>query len=307
MSYSTRLLPEYIDLVQNTSIDFYSNSTNILDAIGDYVAELNQSIEFEKSKVTTNQITSLGNLYNALNASNFVVPDFDTSGIETGVKQLDDTFKLLYIEKYQSLSKEYKKIVGDLITSNVYFKNFSDDVGFIADSVTVIDSNTSPYFDINNNLYFNPTNFAATVVSKVSKNEFLISSSFSKYNDALLKRNLQGLQPYTKIRGVSLPVVNKYTAKTAHGTNLVTDILYYDRIFVNQLSILVSLKTILGNLSNFILFFKLLNPKDQDSNRAATFFKYTITNMEGVEKSIDSLKNELVKVEVSTKRVLGVN
>ena len=49
MSYQSTLLPDYVGLVQNTSINFYKNSTNILDAFDAYLAEINECIEFEKA------------------------------------------------------------------------------------------------------------------------------------------------------------------------------------------------------------------------------------------------------------------
>ena len=52
MSNNVTLLPEYIGLVQATSINFYNNSTNILTAIDSYTAELQQNIRFNKSKVS---------------------------------------------------------------------------------------------------------------------------------------------------------------------------------------------------------------------------------------------------------------
>ena len=305
MSYQSTLLPDYIGLVQNTSINFYKNSTNILDAFDAYLAEINECIEFEKAKVTPQPVESLGNLFNTLNSNNFIVPDFNASGEQSGIKKLDNTFQLYFIEKYQSLSKEYKALVDKLIDGNVYFKNFSDDVGNIADSVSVLDNNTSPYYDVYNAYYFNSSNLPPTLMFKVSKNELIISSTFSKYGDALLKRNLQGLQSTKKVLGVSVSVVNKLTAKTSHGENLITDILHYDRVILYQLSVLATLKTILGNLSGFILFYKLLNPKDQDTQRKSIDFIYQITNMEKLSIRVDALKKQLDKVELSTIQVMG--
>ena len=306
MSYKTTLLPEYVDVVQATSINFYNTSTNILDAIGDYVGELNQSIEFEKSKVTTNYITSIGELFNALNSQNFLIENFASDGTPTGVKQMDNIFKNFYIEKYLSLSKEYRAKVDKLIAGNVFFKNFSDDIGMIADRVSVMDSNVNPYYDVYDTTYFYPTNLPASVLNKISQDELNVSMMFSYYNDPLLKRNLQGLQSSKKVLGVNVPLVNKLTAKTSHGTNLVTDVLYYDRVFVFQLSILNTLKTILGDLSSFILFIKQINPKDGDAERKAISFNYDL-EIEGLNQKVDLLKKQLDLAQYSSQQVLGVD
>lgn len=294
MSSKITLLPEYISVVQNTSINFYNGSTNILTAIGSYLAELNQNIEFEKGLVTTNMLSAFGLLFNTLNASDFNVDDYDINGNKTGTKTLDETFKLFFIEKYQSFSADYKAKIDTLISNNAYFIDFSDDIGYVSDTNTVFDCNVNPYYDTFDSAYFLPLNLPVTLVNKVSKNELRVLKQFSYYGDGLLKQNLKGLQNN----------VNKGTAMLPHGTNLVTDILYYDRAHLNQLSILSTLKAILGEISDFILFFKQINPKDQDTDREAIFFKYTITNLEGLQQSVDILKNQLDKVKLSTISVL---
>lgn len=295
MSYKVTILPEYVGIVEKTSINFYNTSTNILDAIGGYLAELNQVIEFEKAKVTPDLIASWGNLYNTLNASKFIVPDYTTSGTVNGVKQLDNNFKMYFIERYQSLSDQYKAKISALIPNNVYFKDFSDDTGMISDVVSVFDNSVNPIFDTYGALYFTQTNLPATLINKVSDNELKLLKTASYYGDILLKKNLNQLQS---------SLTNQFTAQTSHGTNLITDILYYNRAIVNQISILNVIKSVLGDLTGFVFFFKQLNPKDQDENRKAIAFKFTETNMEGVEVKVDALHNQLDKVMLSTQSVL---
>lgn len=294
MSYKTTLLPDYIDVVQNTSLQYYNNSTTLLSAFSNYLAELKLSIDFERCKVSTNAIASYGKLYNTLNFTNFKVPQYNKDGTENGTKEMDDTFKLFFIEKYESLSDRYKEIVKSFITDNIMFNKFSDDVGIIGDTACILDNNTSPYYDIYQEKYFLMNSIPATLINKVSKNEIAILKTFSYNTDTLLRYCLSGIQEG----------VDKNTAKTAHGKNLVTDILYYDRMIVAQLDILDKLQLILGNLYDFISFFKQLNPKDLDPERKAFFYKYTITNMEGLTKNVDVLKNDIDVVKNSIKQVL---
>ena len=300
MSNNVTLLPEYIGLVQATSINFYNNSTNILTAIDSYTAELQQNIRFNKSKVSADPIKSTGHLFNTLNETKFIVPNYSKEGLPIGVKPMDDIFKLNFIEKYQSFSKEYKEKIDAEISNNVYFTNFSDDIGFLSDKVSVMDCNVNPYYDIYSSQYFNPTNMPATGYTKLSNNELSTSIMFSYYTNPLLKRNLRGLQPTVKVLGVNINPVNNLTAKTAHGTNLVTDIIYYNRVQVYQLSLLTTLLTILGSISSFILFFKLINPKSGNTDNKSVFFKYTITDMEGLQLKVDASKNALNVARQST-------
>jgi len=295
------LLPDYIGVVQNTSLDFYLKSTNLLNAIGNYLGELNENIKFSKSFVTTNVLSSYAALFNELNATDFTVENFKIENnqiVPDGTKMMDNTFKLFFIEKYQSLSQEYKLKVSSLIQNNNYFDNFSEDIGYITDVSSIMDNNVNPYFDIFNSYYAYQTSIPATLNNKISKNELVLLKTFGFYADTLLKKNLTGLQ-YGNL--------NTNTARTSHGTNLITDILYYQRAVANQQSFITELQVILDNISNFIFFFKQLNPRDLDPERKAILLKYTITNLEGLELKVDVLKNNLNKINLSSKQVLSVD
>lgn len=295
MSYKQTLLPEYVGLVEATSINFYNTGTNILSALGTYIAEISQNIQFTSAISSYDMLSGAAVLFNDLNSSNFLVPDFDQFGNSTGTKQLDDSFKLYFIEKFQNLSEQFQTRIQTAISNNVFFQTFSDVPGDIADTVSVIDNNTSPYYDVDSSQYFLPTNVPPALFGKLTVGEQKILKTFSYYGDALLKYNMAGLQAS----------VNQNTASTAHGDNLVTDILFYNRAVVYQLQILNLLKNVLGDLSNFIIFFKQLNPKDLDPNRRAILFKFTLTNMEQLQVRVDGLKEELSKIEVSSSRVLS--
>ena len=54
------------------------------------------------------------------------------------------------------------------------------------------------------------------------------------------------------------------------------------------------------------MFFKGFNPQDSNPERKAVCYKYTITNMEDLEISVDILKNNLKTIQLSSKFVLGV-
>lgn len=301
MSESVTLLPEYLSLVQNTSLDFYQKSTNIIAAIKSFLAETNENIKFTKSLVTTDMLSSYGVLFDGLNKNNFTIENFTINTqdqiVPNGTKTMSNDFKLFFIEKYLSLSAEYKLKVDSLINNNVYFVKFSDDIGYILDPNSVLDNNTVPFFDVYNQLTFVPTYLAASIDNKTSYDEILNAKELSYYNDILFKTNLIGLQ---------VGDLNQETAKTAHGTNLINDVLYYNRAVANNQALLNGLQVILGDLSNFIMFFKNLNPQDNDPQRKAIFYKYIITNMEGLTLAVDGLKNGLGKLQLSSKQVLGV-
>lgn len=302
MNEKVTLLPQYLSIVQDTSLSFYNKSTNILDAVGSFLSEVNENIKFNKSLVTVNMLSSYGILFDELNKTNFTVENFkvnaDNGNIEVdGTKMMNNSFKMFFVEKYLSLSNDYKQRIDNVITNNQYFKPFSDDIGYITDTYSILDNNVIPYFDTFGLQHIRPSFLPPTTISKVSRNNLVIALTFNNYTDPLLKTNLAGLQTGN---------VNDNTAKTSHGTNLITDILYYDRAVKYNQAILNELHALLGKISDFIMFFKGFNPQDGNPERKAVFYKYTITNMENLEVNVDALKNNLSTLQLSSKFVLGV-
>ena len=118
------LLPDYVGIVQDTSLDFYNNSTNLLNTMGNYLAEINENIKFNKSLVTTNVLSAYTLLYNELNSTNFTVANYNIVNgqvTQSGVKPLDNQFVLYFVEKYLSLTESYKTTINKGITNNSYF------------------------------------------------------------------------------------------------------------------------------------------------------------------------------------------
>jgi hypothetical protein len=244
MSNEITLLPDYIDVVQQPSVEFYRSATNLLSAFDDYIGQLDTSIQFEKSKVTADVIKSTSTLYSKLNDSDFKIT-FDDK-----VYEFDNIFKLFYIEKFQTLTNDVKILITSNLTGdNIYFNNYSDDTGNITDVNSVIDNNTSPYFDTFDATYNYPNSIPASIFNKVSKRELQTSVNLNIKTDALLKLSLSDIQGS----------VDANTAKTSHGENLVTDNLYVDRLYLFKDPINSQIKNVIGNMADFIQFFKNVN------------------------------------------------
>lgn len=277
MSNRITLLPDYIDIVQQPSVEFYRTATDLLSTFNDYLGQLNTSIEFEGSKVSPNVIQSTSLLYRQLNDSDF---NITFSGEQY---EFDNIFKLFYIEKFQTLTDDIQSLLTlTFADTNVYFNNYSDDTGNITNVTSVVDNNTSPYFDKFDTTYNFPNSIPASLYNKISNNELQTSINFNLKTDALLKISLFGLQGNVDIN----------TAKTAHGENLITDNLYVDRLLLFKDPINSQIKNVIGNMADFIQFFKNVNYRDQDRERSSTLFDY-IANIEGAAARLDILKNKL--------------
>lgn len=277
MSNKVTLLPDYIDIVQQPSVDFYKNSTSLFETFKAYIGELNTSINFEKSKTETNIAESMAAIFKALNDNDFKVV------VDEVEYNFDEGFKLYFIEKYQTLMASLKDFISETIgKDNVYFINYSDDIGNIANETSVVDNSTSPFFDTYDDLFNYPNSLPASLYNKVSNNELSTSIKLSLFTDALMKTNLGGIQSTS----------DSNIAKTAHGDNLVNDNLYIDRLFLLKDPVKSKIKTVLNNMADFVQFFKGVNYKDKDSERNALDLIYSAT-IENVEVEIDLLKNKV--------------
>ena len=284
MSNKLTLLPEYIEITQEPSVEFYTTATNLMSGFSTYTGELSVAIGFEGSKVENDVLASTSKLYKTLNDNNFKI----LSNNKTYA--FDNIFKMFYIEKFQTLTTNLKELLtSSFSATNTYFINYSDDIGNITDTTSIIDNSTSPYFDIEDAIFTYPNNIAASLYNKITKNELRTSVSLNTLTDAILKTSTKGLQS----------AVNTQTATTAHGKNLVTDNLHVQRVFNYSDAINSKLKKILNDMIDFINFFKGVNYKDQDSERKALFLTYT-SQVESTGIAIDILKNKLDKSAPTT-------
>ena len=286
MSYQLSLLPNYLDTVILQKTDYYKNNTNLLELFGDFLEILNLNLDYEKAKSSGDFLKDITEIYEKLNNDKFKV-----DGVEIDIQN-----KNYYIEKYQSLSNNFKEIIENILEGkNIFFKELSDDVGTLVDSNTIVDNSIIPFFDIFYNETKNiPFNIPNTVFNKVTLQNKKIQKNFSLLNDAILKNNLKDIANYSNVS------INK----SSHSSNLVTDYGYYERLlnFAEEIrqTIFVELTADLGE---YIYFLKNLNIRNQDNNNAILLkFKATI---EGVEENLDIFKNQIVSKAYKNNSVLN--
>ena len=183
MSFKTTLIPEYTDTIILQKEEFYKKNTDLIDVIGDYLTELNLNIDYEKGKSSGRAFANTVLFYKSLNDEDFTIDD----------KKIDESFKNYYIEKYNSLFIDIKNSVSNFIKDNVYFKNYSDDVGILFDSNSIIDNSISPYFDVFYSETEIPNNLNTTIFNKTTLDNKSLQKKFTKFNDALMKTNLKGI------------------------------------------------------------------------------------------------------------------
>jgi|VirMetMinimDraft_7_1064189.scaffolds.fasta_scaffold04803_5 hypothetical protein len=269
MSNQISTTPQYIGMVQQTSVDFYEANNSLFESFQDFLDELGTCIELEKAKSSEGIAQSISNVYIELNNSK--------------LDNYNEQFQLYFIEKYQSLVTSVKDFIADSLgTGNVYLIAFSDDIGNIVNQTSIVDNSTSPFFDTYDTSFNYPNALPASLYNKVSQTQLDNNIRLSVYTDALMKTNLAGLQSATDVN----------VAKTAHGDNLVNDSLYIDRLFLLKDPVNAKIKTLLKNMADFINFFKEVNWQDRDVERVSVDLAYT-TTIEGVSTTLDMLKNKI--------------
>lgn len=275
MSYKKTTLPDYLDTIILQEVDFYKENTNLMDVFGNYLEELQFNIDYEKSKSTNSFLTTVTQLYKKLNDDDFKI----------GNKQIDIINKNYYMEKYQSLFTKFKKSIENIISEgeNIYFKNYSDDVGILVDSTCVMDTAISPFYD---KFYEDqttiPLSLPSTLFNKVTTNNKILQQTFSLMVDSLMKVNLNGI-----VEGND----NVYINETSHGKNLASDYRYYNRLFLYKEPIRQSINIILKGLGEYIYFIKTLN-KRNDNIDTSKLFAFQIDIEEKVHQ-LDILRNSL--------------
>lgn len=269
MSNKVSLTPQYVGMVQQTSVDFYEANNSLFESFQGFLDELGTCIELEKAKSSDSIAQSISNVYIELNNSK--------------LDNYNEQFQLYFIEKYHSLLSSVKNFITDSLgAGNVYLIAFSDDIGNIVNQTSVVDNSTSPFFDTYGTSFNYPNALPASLYNKVSQTQLDNNIRLSLYTDALMKTNLAGLQTTTDIN----------VAKTSHGDNLVNDNLYIDRLFLLKDPVNAKLKTLLKNMADFINFFKEVNWQDRDVSRASIDLAYN-TTIEGIATTLDMLKNKI--------------
>ena len=281
MSYELSLMPNYLDTVILQKSDYYENTTNLLEIFDDFIEILKLNIDYEKGKSSGDYIKDISDIYVKLNNDKFKL-----NGVEVDIQN-----KNYYIEKYKSLSENFKNIIKNILDKeNKFFINLSDDVGTLLDTNTLMDNSISPFFD----LFYNKTKTIPSNIPNTILNKVTLQNSFSLFNDSILKNNLKDIANYNDVS----------ITKTSHSSNLVTDYDYYTRVlsFSEEIrqSIFVELTADLGE---YIYFLKNLNIRNQ-SNNNAIFLKFKAT-LEEVEENLDILKNQIVSKAYKDNSVLN--
>jgi len=276
MTLHTTTLPSYLDTIVAQSESFYKDFTNLLDLFGDYTNEINLNIDFAKAKSSNNVFKETANIFKTLNDNEFKINDVE----------LNQDSVEYYIEKFLSLNQKFQLGIQVLLDlegekNNVYFKNMSDDIGYITNQATLYDDSTNPYFDIQSKIFVNPLNIGSSIYNKTTTTNQLLQMSYSKYNNGLMKNSLSGLD-VSDVANIN---------SSSHGTNLAIDYGYIKRHLSLSNPVQTKIVDILKGLGSYLLYIKNQNNRDTLSEKNAIFLAFEF-NLNDNINSVDILLNK---------------
>jgi len=275
--YKKNILPELADTVINGSKEFYESSEQLMEAFqGVSLDIIDFFIKLDETKTSGNVLKDLTTKYIDLNNTKLMVNNVE----------LPNNFKLYLNEKYQNLLYLFKVVIlkqVDDIDQSI-FSNYSDDIGITLEYNHNLGLTNTPIFDIFYQLeeFGAPTNLPPVMINRVSKGLIKNFKKMSLKNDAILKRSLRNIAAYG----------TQNVSRTPHGANLV-----YDNFDLVTRDILTNVKTekifeVFGeNLGDLITFYKNLNIRDQEGNKA--YLVSYQNNIEGVQNVLDMFSNNI--------------
>ena len=229
-------LPEFFNLYKN------------------YLSELNLCIEYNyiKSQKLENKIDKLINFYNNINTPPYTIPKYtfkNNKVLESGEKKLSVEFIIYWINEFNKLSNKIQnEIIKKCNTQEKnLFQNISDSIGHLTFLFNIFDNNTSPYYDVTNNLTMLNCPVGASIYNKINKNNKTLLSFAELKTNTILKNNLKNLQS-SNVSSIELGGKGVYYTTISHGENLITDLKAANMMF----TIIAKLNSILSQILDFI-------------------------------------------------------
>ncbi len=275
MTLHTTTLPSYLDTIVAQEEKFYKNFTNLLDLFEDYTSEINLNIDFAKAKSSQNVFENTAKLFQKLNDDKFKIND----------NELNQDSTEYYIEKFLSLNEKFRLGIQTLMdlegSNNIYFKNMSDDIGYITNQPTLYDDSTNPYYDVQSTVFFNPLNIGSSLYNKTTTSNQLLQTTYSKYNNALMRNCLSGLD-VSEVANIN---------SSSHGNNLAVDYSYVKRHLNLSNPVNTKIIDILEGLGSYLLYIKNQNNRNNLADKNAIFLAFEF-NLNDTINSVDILLNK---------------
>lgn len=273
---STSIDPHLMQINLFYKKDFYQQASNYLEAVQSYSSELETAINFAKSKVANDPITSM---------SSFFV-DLDKK-----MKSMTPQFAANWIKTFNTVQEQVRNEVGITIGTGTFYRSFSDSIGILTRQENIYDESTQ---SVLNEAF--PLRYGASLTNKIHPRIQLLFGEMSNKLNTVMNKNLKNIQA----QGSS--------PDKAHGENLVPDISHVKRIQGLVPTLNQRIRNEFKELYNVISFYCNYNPRSASQNiQFVPNFNISV-DVEGTPVNQDILFNQLqdIKHDITTKKVLGV-
>ena len=233
--------PEMVSLNLFFKKDFYKSASNYLDVIGNFQNELDVSINWQKTYMANDPVTSKTNFFKNLEKEGFA--------------KLKTDFVVFWLDQYKtSLTEVQDKLKFEIGGNGVYFRNTSDCVGLLTRMTNYADSSTELLSDRDIKNLPTPVLYGSTLDSKVSPNAKVVNASLSKSTNTLFRYSCFNIQE--KISNNTLP----------HGQNLIPDYNHYERMMNAVNNLTQKIRQEYKDFYRVLEFYASYNASDPQSN-----------------------------------------
>lgn len=281
MNKEKTLDPEILNLNLFYKSDFYNKASNFLSTVSNYSKQLQTAIDYQKTLVSNDVVTSQSEFFNKLNSE---------------LDSYDAQFAAFWVKKYNSSLSQVKTELALKGGINKYFKVLSDSIGSIGRIENYYDDSTSLVSDIKSDNKISPLRYGSSLFNKIHPTSLTLHAEMSKKLNIVFNKNINNVQA----------AISSNT--TAHGDNLIPDIAHFQRIQSNISQINQKIQASFGTVYKLIEHYCFYNPQSSTNNFQFIPTINITVNVEGHPLNQDLLFNQLqeTKSDLTTMKVLGI-
>ena len=286
--YEKTIDPVLYDLNVFFEKGFYNAYTNYGEKfLADGVDLLKYFLEYNKSNVIVDPISSIVNIYESL----------DQEGIKT---YTETQYKVWWYENFLTSMKQvrerFEAQLGDKVK---FFKEISDSIGLLRNVDWIPNDSVISLIDIEmDNDQVIPVPVHSSVMNKLRPETENLIMQMSRANTSVYRHNMW-----------LLPADYSGDSKTAHGEDLVPDYYHYSRLYnIGKSDLEADLSKHFGDVYELISWYETYKPQDTENNRQEMNKTNFTLNVQGITQNVDMLKQEIDTYQnvVSFMKSLGV-
>lgn len=260
--------------------DFYKSASNYLNVVSNYENNLQTFIDYRKTFVSNDVITSQANFF---------------VNLDKKLSTMEPQLAAFFIEKYNNSLQQVKNEVYMKIGNGIHYKPISDSIGILTRQDNYFDDSTQYVSDVACSTQPSPLRYGASTLNKINPYTLLIMSDLSKKTNTIFRKNISNIQS----------TVSKSTL--SHGDNLVPDNLSQQRNSQSTNALRQKIYSDFKTLYPVIQYYCNYNKSRKTQNLQFIPDVNINIQVEGFPTSQDLLFNQLVEVNstLTAQKALG--